>query len=127
MPFDLAMVRLSCLFQKSGEPSRTRTCDPLVKSQLLYRLSYRPTDLRQSKVSSIKFQVDGSEVANSLSLWERVGVGDEVSAEEKILTKSPFYLPDRQLRGNSQSPPKQSQSQPGFDHYSAALRECPVE
>jgi hypothetical protein len=24
------------------EPSRTRTCDPLVKSQLLYRLSYRP-------------------------------------------------------------------------------------
>jgi hypothetical protein len=25
------------------EPSRTRTCDPLVKSQLLYRLSYRPT------------------------------------------------------------------------------------
>jgi hypothetical protein len=25
-----------------GEPSRTRTCDPLVKSQLLYRLSYRP-------------------------------------------------------------------------------------
>ena len=29
--------------QVSGEPSRTRTCDPLVKSQLLYRLSYRPT------------------------------------------------------------------------------------
>ena len=25
-----------------GEPSRTRTCDPLVKSQLLYRLSYAP-------------------------------------------------------------------------------------
>ena len=24
------------------EPSRTRTCDPLVKSQLLYQLSYRP-------------------------------------------------------------------------------------
>src|SRR5207302_4039490 len=63
----------------SGEPSRTRTCDPLVKSQLLYRLSYRPTNLRQSKVSSIKFQVDGSEVANSLSLWERVGVRDKVS------------------------------------------------
>src|SRR5437867_2565678 len=29
--------------QVSGEPSRTRTCDPLVKSQLLYQLSYRPT------------------------------------------------------------------------------------
>ena len=67
------------LLRKSGEPSRTRTCDPLVKSQLLYRLSYRPTKLRQSKVSSIKFQVEGSEVANSLSLWERVGVRDEVS------------------------------------------------
>jgi len=26
-----------------GEPDRDRTCDPLIKSQLLYRLSYRPT------------------------------------------------------------------------------------
>src|SRR5438874_8695059 len=52
MPFDLAMVRLSCFLQISGEPSRTRTCDPLVKSQLLYRLSYRPTNS-----NSLKFQV----------------------------------------------------------------------
>src|SRR5947209_1792849 len=81
------------LLQISGEPSRTRTCDPLVKSQLLYRLSYRPTDLRQSKVSSIKFQVDGSEVANSLSLWERVGVRDEVSAEEKYSLSLLFTYP----------------------------------
>ena len=51
---------------------------------------------------------------------------DEVSAEEKYSLKSPSYLPERQLRGNSQSPPKQFQSQPGFDHYSAALRECPL-
>ena len=28
--------------QLTDEPSRTRTCDPLVKSQLLYQLSYRP-------------------------------------------------------------------------------------
>ena len=42
---------------ESGEPSRTRTCDPLVKSQLLYQLSYRPTNANQSKVSSFKFQV----------------------------------------------------------------------
>src|SRR5215471_9021614 len=28
----------------NGEPSRARTCDPLIKSQLLYQLSYRPTD-----------------------------------------------------------------------------------
>ena len=31
------------------EPSRTRTCDPLVKSQLLYRLSYRPTYTRRAR------------------------------------------------------------------------------
>ena len=40
-----------------GEPSRTRTCDPLVKSQLLYQLSYRPTNGNQFKVSSLRFQV----------------------------------------------------------------------
>ena len=33
---------LSCGIVRGFEPSRTRTCDPLVKSQLLYRLSYRP-------------------------------------------------------------------------------------
>lgn len=25
-----------------GEPNRIRTCDPLIKSQLLYQLSYGP-------------------------------------------------------------------------------------
>ena len=29
--------------KKNGEPDRIRTCDPLIKSQLLYQLSYRPT------------------------------------------------------------------------------------
>src|SRR5216683_2350037 len=33
-----------------GEPSRTRTCDPLVKSQLPYQLSYRPTCLNTSQL-----------------------------------------------------------------------------
>ena len=28
---------------KSGDPRRTRTFDPMVKSHLLYRLSYRTT------------------------------------------------------------------------------------
>src|SRR5207237_10463285 len=111
------------LLQISGEPSRTRTCDPLVKSQLLYQLSYRPTNLKQSKVSSIKFQVDGSEVANSLYLWERVVVRDKVSANEKHSLSLLFTYPVRQLRGNSQSPPKQFQSQLRFDHYSVALHE----
>ena len=30
----------------NGEPSRARTCDPLIKSQLLYQLSYRPIKRR---------------------------------------------------------------------------------
>ena len=28
--------------ENSGEPDRIRTCDPLIKSQLLYQLSYGP-------------------------------------------------------------------------------------
>ena len=30
----------------SGEPNRIRTCDPLIKSQLLYQLSYGPNTRR---------------------------------------------------------------------------------
>ena len=30
------------VFEIPGEPGRIRTCDPLIKSQLLYRLSYGP-------------------------------------------------------------------------------------
>ncbi len=30
----------NCIFEEiSGEPCRIRTCDPLIKSQLLYQLS----------------------------------------------------------------------------------------
>ena len=39
---DLAIGEVKSFIFRSGEPSRTRTCDPLVKSQLLYQLSYRP-------------------------------------------------------------------------------------
>lgn len=38
-----------CLVMKrevSGEPNRIRTCDPLIKSQLLYQLSYGPITRR---------------------------------------------------------------------------------
>lgn len=31
------------LFKANGDPRRTRTFDPMVKSHLLYRLSYRTT------------------------------------------------------------------------------------
>ena len=33
-----------------GEPDRIRTCDPLIKSQLLYRLSYRLVQERRNLV-----------------------------------------------------------------------------
>ena len=35
---------MTCAFglAQNGEPGRDRTCDPLIKSQLLYRLSYGP-------------------------------------------------------------------------------------
>jgi hypothetical protein len=33
-----------------GEPGRNRTCDPLIKSQLLYRLSYRLPQERRKLV-----------------------------------------------------------------------------
>ena len=38
--------KLNC---REFEPSRTRTCDPLVKSQLLYRLSYRPIYMQRAR------------------------------------------------------------------------------
>ena len=49
------------LLRQNGEPSRTRTCDPLVKSQLLYRLSYRPIlDIAERKsVECAPFQLRG--------------------------------------------------------------------
>src|ERR1041385_384638 len=49
----------SCI-SANGEPSRTRTCDPLVKSQLLYRLSYRPIYRRMSTQARARFQLRGS-------------------------------------------------------------------
>ena len=36
------------LEENSGEPNRIRTCDPLIKSQLLYQLSYGPNTGRFS-------------------------------------------------------------------------------
>ncbi len=33
---------------KNGAPTRTRTLDPLIKSQLLYQLSYRRITIEQA-------------------------------------------------------------------------------
>jgi hypothetical protein len=46
------------------EPSRTRTCDPLVKSQLLYQLSYRPTYMRRAR-SGVLFSIAREVAAHS--------------------------------------------------------------
>ena len=47
MDFGILVMRMGF------EPSRTRTCDPLVKSQLLYRLSYRPIYMQKARKSGI--------------------------------------------------------------------------
>ncbi len=45
---------LPLVIANSGEPSRARTCDPLIKSQLLYQLSYRPVCLIAGKIIRAK-------------------------------------------------------------------------
>ncbi len=45
-------IRTPFLCCKTGDPSRTRTCDPVVKSHLLYRLSYRTTWLTEVNTNS---------------------------------------------------------------------------
>ena len=39
--------RLPQFIDSNNEPDRDRTCDPLIKSQLLYQLSYRPVSAGQ--------------------------------------------------------------------------------
>ena len=38
------------VFEMLGEPGKNRTCDPLIKSQLLYRLSYGLSQERRNLV-----------------------------------------------------------------------------
>lgn len=47
------------MLEKSGEPSRTRTCDPLVKSQLLYQLSYRPIYMQRAREGVLSSRMEG--------------------------------------------------------------------
>ena len=44
-------------FGSDGAPGTTRTCDPLIRSQVLYPAELRVRE-RQFKDSSLKFQVD---------------------------------------------------------------------
>ncbi len=47
-------------YEKNGEPSRARTCDPLIKSQLLYQLSYRPTTEEKLYVGKLTCQASAA-------------------------------------------------------------------
>jgi hypothetical protein len=55
---------------KNGEPSRARTCDPLIKSQLLYQLSYRPlSELKlyvRNNQCQARLKIDSSPAVNRI-------------------------------------------------------------
>lgn len=44
------LLHISFLLKLNGDPRRTRTFDPMVKSHLLYRLSYRTTQVEILKI-----------------------------------------------------------------------------
>ncbi len=58
--------RVRTVAGRAGERSRTRTYDPLVKSQLLYRLSYAPACSR-SRALSVAAQT--SVISLVLAAW----------------------------------------------------------
>ncbi len=47
-----------------GRPSRDRTCDPRIKSPLLYRLSYRPKSKSEYSKRDFKVQLAAKTSAN---------------------------------------------------------------
>ena len=56
--FPLVQIAANPLILLGGR-SRTRTCDPLIKSQLLYQLSYRPTAKCKLYVAIYRSQASG--------------------------------------------------------------------
>ena len=52
----IAIIRMFFKYMKCGEPDRNRTCDQLIKSQLLYQLSYGPGNAGKlrSEVAAVK-------------------------------------------------------------------------
>jgi hypothetical protein len=58
-----AIVSRPHLVDVESEPGRTRTCDPVVKSHLLYQLSYRPVKPRAVIVTAIQSKAKRRESA----------------------------------------------------------------
>src|SRR5258708_9132136 len=88
------------LLRLNGEPSRARTCDPLIKSQLLYQLSYRPTT--EVKIIRLLTSESSSPRGKTLTL----------AARRLVIVVSQFQLfsarPLRSLRLCGESRPQRS-------------------
>ncbi len=52
----LDISKFFLLLKLNGDPRRTRTFDPMVKSHLLYRLSYRTTSFEKSRKSQLPIE-----------------------------------------------------------------------
>ena len=70
-------VNLPQIIANPGEPSRARTCDPLIKSQLLYQLSYRPVCLIAGKIIRAKKGVSSKPTLKLLRPLARVQHDDK--------------------------------------------------
>ena len=64
--------RARFLIKINGEPDRDRTCDPLIKSQLLYQLSYPPVKRGQLYVAQMKCQAKGKGVIYEDGIKSRI-------------------------------------------------------
>lgn len=67
------LFNLPPVIEINGEPSRTRTCDPLVKSQLLYRLSYRPIYVQEGILPNVSMIVQAADFKNKRGLITQPG------------------------------------------------------
>ena len=56
------------IIENNGEPWRARTSDPLIKSQLLYQLSYRPLRVTREKLYVRCFECQASTLCQDESL-----------------------------------------------------------
>ena len=78
--------------RKNGEPDRIRTCDQLIKSQLLYQLSYGPTQGRLPTVGPGTRQAK-NQVARGGRGFQVVPAGGDIAArmsDDALQTGLPF-------------------------------------
>ena len=107
------LVNLPQVVENNGEPSRARTCDPLIKSQLLYQLSYRPIRERKKLyVRSVECQagevLDNKccpKTSRTTCSQRRTGSPPVTSVPRRSVRQYPASphtprLPPRSLRGD---------------------------